>query len=409
MLLLLAATAAAATAAAARTAGTAAAAQRPPPGPPPNFAFTCAPGSAEAKLPFCDRKLGFDKRTEDLVMRINQTYQVALFLSYPGTPYIASGSAGESINVKGWSLDHTCIHGLNKASGVTVFPHAIAQGTSWDRDLVRHIRMCWRALSTHSAAPARVILTKPPTLGAAREQRHRGGGAHPLGAGLRQDQGRQPGGGAFLRRRPTCKFGARSKYVPASPPLPPPFTLSKVYKSGSLRCTSTGGAGWGGINIGYACRVGKDQRNLWRRPLPHLHDRCDGAAGAAEPPACTRRRAGGCLLCDAAGIIIIIIIAIITIITIHRDQCAHCMIDQPRCPCPPSLPPSRQVTRHYIAYHGARPDISGGPNAAGQEFIASNRSLHDSYFPTYGAFQRPEAGFADGIMCAMSLMNGVPR
>eukprot|EP01047_Picozoa_sp_COSAG01_P064330 COSAG01_NODE_8495_length_2765_cov_31.726182_2_plen_161_part_00 len=160
MLLLLAATAAAA--AAARTAGTAAAAQRPPPGPPPNFALTCAPGSAEAKLPFCDRKLGFDKRTEDLVMRINQTYQVALFLSYPGTPYIASGSAGESINVKGWSLDHTCIHGLNKASGVTVFPHAIAQGASWDRDLVRHTRMRRGALSTYSVALTRVILTKPP-------------------------------------------------------------------------------------------------------------------------------------------------------------------------------------------------------------------------------------------------------
>ena len=65
---------------------------------------------------------------------------------------------------------------------------------------------------------------------------------------------------------------------------------------------------------------------------------------------------------------------------------------------------TRQVTRHYIGYHGARPDIPGGANAAGQEFVASNRSLADSYFPTYGAFQRPDAGFADGIMCAMSLL-----
>ena len=39
----------------------------------------------------------------------------------------------------GWSLDHTCIHGLNKASGVSVFPHAIAQGASWDRALVRRV------------------------------------------------------------------------------------------------------------------------------------------------------------------------------------------------------------------------------------------------------------------------------
>ena len=44
---------------------------------------------------------------------------------------------------------------------------------------------------------------------------------------------------------------------------------------------------------------------------------------------------------------------------------------------------TRQVTRHYIAYHGARPDIPGGANATGQEFVASNRTLHDSYFPTY--------------------------
>jgi len=86
-------------------------------------------------------------------MRLNQTWQVALFLSYPGTPYIAKGSQGEDINVKGWSLDHTCIHGLNKASGVTVFPHAIAQGASWDRDLVRRV-------SNATAVEARILSAK---------------------------------------------------------------------------------------------------------------------------------------------------------------------------------------------------------------------------------------------------------
>jgi hypothetical protein len=35
-------------------------------------------------------------------------------------------------------------------------------------------------------------------------------------------------------------------------------------------------------------------------------------------------------------------------------------------------------------------------------YCATNRSLFDSYFPTYGAFQRRDMGFADGIMCAMS-------
>ena len=42
---------------------------RPPPSPPPNLAYTCAAGSPGAALPFCDRALGFEKRTADLVAR----------------------------------------------------------------------------------------------------------------------------------------------------------------------------------------------------------------------------------------------------------------------------------------------------------------------------------------------------
>ena len=52
---------------------------------------------------------------------------------------------------------------------------------------------------------------------------------------------------------------------------------------------------------------------------------------------------------------------------------------------------TRQVTRHYIGYHSASPDI--GPPSCHQfgscNFVASNRSLADSYFPTYG----PLSGF----------------
>ena len=138
---------------------------RPPPGPPPNMALTCAAGSAEARLAFCQRSLGFDARTEDLVGRLNQSEQVNMFFSYPGTQYIPR------FNVKTWSLDHTCIHvrpppsparpapptmlrayqqGVNKASGVTVFPHAIAQGASWDVDLVRRV-------SNATAIEARIL------------------------------------------------------------------------------------------------------------------------------------------------------------------------------------------------------------------------------------------------------------
>ena len=68
---------------------------------------------------------------------------------------------------------------------------------------------------------------------------------------------------------------------------------------------------------------------------------------------------------------------------------------------------TRQVTRHYIGYHGASPDIEAQRGRGASNFVASNRSLADSYFPTYGAFQRPDKGRADGIMCAMSQLNGV--
>lgn len=66
-----------------------------------------------------------------------------------------------------------------------------------------------------------------------------------------------------------------------------------------------------------------------------------------------------------------------------------------------------QVTRHYIAYHGGSGDTINNTryNAL---YNASNRSLADSYIPTYAAFQNPSRGFADGIMCAMTELNGVP-
>ena len=56
----------------------------PPPPPAPSMAYTCAPGSAESKLPFCNVSLGFDARAEDLVNRLNTSEQVSFFFSYPG-------------------------------------------------------------------------------------------------------------------------------------------------------------------------------------------------------------------------------------------------------------------------------------------------------------------------------------
>ena len=59
-----------------------------PGAPPDSLALTCAEGSPEAALPFCDVSLGFDKRAEDLVNRLNTTEQIGYFFSYPSTPYI---------------------------------------------------------------------------------------------------------------------------------------------------------------------------------------------------------------------------------------------------------------------------------------------------------------------------------
>jgi len=254
-----------------------------------NLEWTCSPNSSagEAKYPFCDRSHGFAARAADLVSRLNQTEQLDLWgRSYPGTPFI------ERLNLKGWSLDHTCIHGLNKASGVTVFPHAIAQGASWDLDLVKRI-------SNATAIEARILSYKIYK---------RGGGANAA---------------SYL----SCDGGplANSAHDPR----------------------------WGRISETY----GEDPFHIQRIGVTALQ--------SLQNPQLVKGGAPGDYFYA-----------------------------------------TRQVTRHYIGYHGARPDI--GPNHVWASFSATNRSLADSYFPTYEAFQRPDMGRADGIMCAMTLVNGQP-
>jgi hypothetical protein len=58
----------------------------------------------------------------------------------------------QRFNLKTWSLDATCIHGVasRRAGHVTVFPHAIAQGATFDVDLVR-------AMSNITAVEARIV------------------------------------------------------------------------------------------------------------------------------------------------------------------------------------------------------------------------------------------------------------
>lgn len=241
-----------------------------------------AAGSAEAKLPFCDRTLGFAARTADLVARLNSTEQTDMFFSYPGTPYI------ERYNMKTWSLDHTCIHGMNKQNDVTVFPHAIAQGASWDRDLVTRV-------SNATAIEARILSDKTYA--------QRG---ESMGGALSCD------GGPLANSAHDPRWGR----------------ISETYGEDPYHIQTIGVTAMKGL----------------QNPQPVPGGKPEDAFFA-----------------------------------------------------------TRQVTRHYIGYHGASPDISGHTT-----YIASNRSLADSYFPTYGSFQKPTAGFADGIMCAMSLLNGVP-
>ena len=57
---------------------------------------------------------------------------------------------------------------------------------------------------------------------------------------------------------------------------------------------------------------------------------------------------------------------------------------------------TRQVTRHFLGYHVAKPDNLY------PVFNVTKKALADSYFPVFQAFQ--QKGRADGIMCAMTMI-----
>jgi hypothetical protein len=66
--------------------------------------------------------------------------------------FVTTSRYVQRFNLKTWSLDATCIHGVasRRAGHVTVFPHAIAQGATFDVDLVR-------AMSNITAVEARIV------------------------------------------------------------------------------------------------------------------------------------------------------------------------------------------------------------------------------------------------------------
>eukprot|EP00051_Salpingoeca_urceolata_P014504 m.184768 g.184768 ORF g.184768 m.184768 type:complete len:823 (-) comp18105_c0_seq3:34-2502(-) len=248
--------------------------------------YTCAPGTPEATLPFCNRALGFSSRAKDLASRLNVSDHVNFFFSYPGTPYIAQ------YNVKQWSLDHTCIHGINKLHGVSVFPHAIAQGASFDVDLVKRV-------SNATAVEARIL--------AAQYYQHTGG--QNAGSTLSCD------GGPLANSAHDPRWGRISETYGEDP-----FLIQTI-----------------GVT---AMRALQNPQSV---PGGHADDR---------------------------------------------------------------FLATRQVTRHYLAYHGGSGDTINGTryNAV---YNVSSWALGDSYIPTYGAYQDPSRGAADGIMCAMTEINGV--
>ena len=166
--------------------------------------------------------------------------------------------------MKSWSLDHTCIHGLNKANGVTVFPHAIAQGASWDRELVTRV-------SNATAIEARILSDQAYL--------------HTKGASM---------GGAL-----SCDGGplANSAHDPrcASPPPPPPPRARNL--PARPCCSPSRTDGW----LSPRRDRGANQRDIRRRPVPHPNHRGGCNAWATEPCGRARRRARGRLLRHKTG------------------------------------------------------------------------------------------------------------
>jgi hypothetical protein len=116
---------------------------------------TCAAGAPAAHLPFCNPALPNEARAADLTARLSLDYKLALFaLPLPSVPFAAL--VNETLGLAALYWDVTMIHGLSTTfflqplRSATCFPHAIAQGASFDVDLVARI-------ATAVAYEARVV------------------------------------------------------------------------------------------------------------------------------------------------------------------------------------------------------------------------------------------------------------
>eukprot|EP01060_Flectonema_neradi_P006051 TRINITY_DN14037_c0_g1_i1.p1 TRINITY_DN14037_c0_g1~~TRINITY_DN14037_c0_g1_i1.p1 ORF type:complete len:768 (+),score=137.30 TRINITY_DN14037_c0_g1_i1:94-2397(+) len=244
--------------------------------------YTCSPGSNESLLPFCDRSLSFEQRSADLTSRLSLDELLDYWgHSYPGTSPI------DRYNVKSWSLDHSCTHGVNKVKNVSVFPHSLAQAASFDPELVSRIG---NATMTEMRILAWQYYTK----------------TH----GANQGNYLSCDGGPMANTAHDPRWGRNSETYGEDP-----FLIATI---GTAAMNALQG----------------------RKPFK-------GGSNDDEYYA------------------------------------------------------TRQTNTIYLGYHQAN-DLHPA------YMYVSNRSLSDSYLRGYEALQRPDKGHADGIMCAMSSVNGVP-
>jgi len=109
----------------------------------PPIPHTCEPGSPSFDLPFCNAKLSRDDRIKDLVGRLPLQYKLSLF-ALP-LPVSLPALVNETLALAAFNWDITTIHGLSSTyfisplPNATMFPHAIAQGSSFDVDLAVRI------------------------------------------------------------------------------------------------------------------------------------------------------------------------------------------------------------------------------------------------------------------------------
>ena len=89
-----------------------------------------AAGGGES-LPFLDTGLSFDERAADLVSKLTLEEKMGLFTH--------TGKGIPRLGIKPYYYGNEALHGVVRPGEFTVFPMAIALGSTWDPDLIRRV------------------------------------------------------------------------------------------------------------------------------------------------------------------------------------------------------------------------------------------------------------------------------